>query len=178
MAAEARDGIRRVFHLSADQVIAEVPAYGRHLQQVIDRLGRNHPMVRTQYYCEEIDAEGGLFTPERQALMQGVHPPEALPQPGETYVMLLDVAGAIEAAQDLMGSGLSNPGRDATALTIVAVEPGSSDGMIKDCRPIEWFTGGCGWGCRTLLCSVKFGRWRKPGGYPAWWWMPPGWARD
>jgi len=127
LAAEARDGIRRVFHLSADQVIAEVPAYGKHVQQVIERLGRNHPMVRTQYYCEEIDAEGGLFTPERQALMQGVHPPQSLPKPGETYALLLDVAGADEAAQDLLGSGLANPGRDATALTIVAVEPGRPD---------------------------------------------------
>lgn len=131
-AAESRDGIRRVFHLTADQVVAEVPAYGKHLQQQIDRLGRNHPLVRTQYYCEEIDAEGGLFTPKRQALMQGVHPPQNLPQPGESYAMLLDVAGADEAGQDLTGGDLANPGRDATALTIVAVTPGSGEGLAPD----------------------------------------------
>jgi hypothetical protein len=131
-AAEARDGIRRVFHLSADDVIAEVPEYGQHVQQQIERLGRNHPTIRTQYYCEEIDAEGGLFTPERQALMQGVHPPQTLPQLGETYAMLLDVAGADEAVQDLAGGDLANPGRDATALTIVAVAPGQEDGLSPD----------------------------------------------
>jgi len=131
-AAEERDGIRRVFHLSADQVMAEVPAYGKHLRQQIDRLGRNHPLVRTQYYCEEIDAEGGLFTPERQGLMQGVHPPQNLARPGETYAMLLDVAGADEALQDLTGGELANPGRDATALTIVAVVPGCGDGLSPD----------------------------------------------
>ncbi len=123
-AAETRDGIRRVFHLSADRVLAEVPAYGRHLQQQIERLGRNHPLIRTQYYCEEIDAEGGLFTPERQALMRGVHPAQSVPKEGVSYAMLLDVAGADEAAQDLTVGELANPGRDATALTIVAVEPG------------------------------------------------------
>jgi len=131
-AAEARDGVRRVFHLSADQVIAEVPAYGKHLQQQIDRLGRNHPHVRTQYYGEEIDAEGGLFTPERQGLMQGVHPAQNRPQPGETYALLLDVAGADEAVQDLTGGELANPGRDATALTIVAVAPGHRDGLASE----------------------------------------------
>ncbi|MCB2210193.1 hypothetical protein KQH62_04805 [bacterium] len=120
-AAEERDGQRRVFHLNADRVMAEVPAYGRHLQKQIERLGRNHPIVRTQYYCEEIDAEGGLFTPERQALMRGSHPAQNGPTDGVTYAMLLDVAGADEAAGDVETGELANPGRDATALTIVSV---------------------------------------------------------
>ncbi len=48
-AAEQRDGLRRVFTLSADQVAAEVPEYGRHVAEQVAKLGRNHPMVRTQY---------------------------------------------------------------------------------------------------------------------------------
>lgn len=124
-AAEAQDGIRRVFHLTADRVLAEVPAYGKHLQSQIDRLGRHHPLIRTQYYCEEIEAEGGLFTPERQALMRGTHRPEVIPVPGASYALLLDVAGVDEAAQNLDASGLAHPGRDATALTVVRVEAGS-----------------------------------------------------
>ena len=125
-AMEARDGVRRVFHLNADRVVAEVPAYGAHLAAQIARLGRNHPLVRTQYYCEEIDAEGGLFSPERQTLMQGAHPYETGPRPGAIYAMLLDVAGADEGVQDLDSGMLANPGRDATALTIIAVEAGAS----------------------------------------------------
>jgi hypothetical protein len=120
-AAEDRDGQRRVFHINADRVMAEVPAYGRFLQQWIERLGRHHPFVRTQYYCEEIDAEGGLFTPERQGLMRGSHPAQSAPTDGVTYAMLLDVAGADEAAGDIDSDELANPGRDATALTIVSV---------------------------------------------------------
>ncbi|MBG0785569.1 MAG: hypothetical protein H0S79_10750 [Anaerolineaceae bacterium] len=124
-ALETRDGIRRVFHLNADRVIAEVPEYGAHLAAQVARLGRNHPMIRTQYYCEEIDAEGGLFSPERQSLMQGAHPYETGPRPGAIYAMLLDVAGADEGVQDLEAGVLANPSRDATALTIIAVEAGA-----------------------------------------------------
>ncbi len=71
-ALEAEDGVRRVFHLNADRVMAEVPAYGAHLAAQVSRLGRNHPMIRTQYYCEEIDAEGGLFSSERQTSCRAV----------------------------------------------------------------------------------------------------------
>lgn len=121
-AAQEKDGRRRVFHLDANAVLAEVPDYGKHLDEQIARLGRTHPMIRTQYYCEEIDAEGGLFTPERQSLMRGAHPPLMAPLPGELYAMLVDVAGADEGEGDLETGELRHPGRDATALTIVAVE--------------------------------------------------------
>ncbi len=128
-AAQEKDGVRRVFRLDANQVLKEVPAYGRHLDEQIARLGRGHPLIRTQYYCEEIDAEGGLFTPERQMLMRGVHPPVFEPLRGDTYVMLVDVAGADEGQGDLETATLRNPGRDATALTIVAVEAGHAGGV-------------------------------------------------
>ena len=131
-AAQAKDGVRRVFHLDANAVVKEVPAYGGHLAEQIQRLGRNHPMIRTQYYCEEIEAEGGLFTPERQMLMRGVHPPQFEATPGETYAILVDVAGVDEAENDGVGGGLKNPGRDATALTIVAVAPQGVDEELAD----------------------------------------------
>jgi hypothetical protein len=127
-AAQEKDGVRRVFHLNADMVIKEVPAYEKHLGEQIARLGRSHPMIRTQYYCEEIDMEGGLFSPERQMLMRGVHPPQYEPITSATYAMLVDVAGADEGAVDAAASGLRNPGRDATALTIVAVEKEAVEG--------------------------------------------------
>jgi len=129
-AAQEKDGVRRVFHLDANAVMAEVPAYGKHLDEQISRLGRTHPLIRTQYYCEEIDAEGGLFTPERQTLMRGAHPPLFEPLHGEIYAMLVDVAGADEAEGDLETGGLRNPGRDATALTIIAVETRDAEDIL------------------------------------------------
>lgn len=125
-AAERIDGIRRAWVLDADAVSAEVPAYGRFVAEQVARLGRSHPLVRTQFYSEEIDGAGGMFPPERIARTTGSHPPLDDPRPGETYALLLDVAGEDEAAggdPTAQMTALANPRRDATALTVVAVTP-------------------------------------------------------
>jgi len=118
-AEQASDGIQRVWRLTCDEVTAEVPPYGKFVAEQVARLGRHHPMVRTQYYSEDIDSEGGLFPPERLALLYGSYPSQTAPSPGEMYVMTLDIAGEDEAGQDI--DHLSNPARDATALTIARV---------------------------------------------------------
>lgn len=127
-AAELRDGLRRVFIRTADEVGAEVPAYARHVQETVARQGRTHPLVRTQYFSEEIDGEGGLFPPERIALMRSTGAarsiPSTDPQPGRQYALLLDVAGEDEGVR-ASGSeaSLANPARDASALTLVEITP-------------------------------------------------------
>jgi hypothetical protein len=115
---EAADGIRRVFTYDADQVAAQVPAYGAYVRTQVARLGRDHPLIKTQYYLEPVDAQGGLFPPQRRALARGDHPRQHEPTAGRRYALLLDVAGEVEQAAGL----LENPRRDATALTVVEVE--------------------------------------------------------
>lgn len=128
---EARDGIRRAFRLTADEVASEVPAYGEFVAGQVARLGRNHPMVRTQFYSDEIDAECGMFPPARLALMRGDHPSLTAPAPGVAYALLLDVAGEDAGLQNGPGA-LENPRRDSTALTMVAIDPLSlNDPLIK-----------------------------------------------
>ena len=56
---ETRDGVRRVFFLTGEEVARMVPEYGVHLERVVREKGRQHPLVKTQYYNEEIDAAGG-----------------------------------------------------------------------------------------------------------------------
>ena len=141
-AAQKRDGIRRVFVIDADQVAREVPAYGEFVREQVARLGRNHPLVKTQFFGEEIDAEGGMFPQRRLALMQGTHLPVDVPLPGRIYAALVDVAGQDEAAGDGGAAGyggaanqgasashgdqsLENPRRDSTALTVVEVDLGT-----------------------------------------------------
>jgi hypothetical protein len=133
-AAEAQDGVRRVFIRNGFDVGAEVPAYMKHVDEQIARLGRQHPMVKTQYFSEEIDAEGGMFSPSRRVLMRGDHKPLEAPQSKirnlkskiPIYVFTLDVAGEDEGAtHDL--ERLDNPRRDATALTIFEVEIPNDD---------------------------------------------------
>ena len=91
--AERRDGMRRVFMVTADDVAKELPAYRMFVDEQVERLGRNHPLIRTQYYCEEIDGDGGLFTATRRALMQGEHCLREAPERGKSYAALLDLAG-------------------------------------------------------------------------------------
>jgi len=129
---EKRDGIQRVFILDADTVRAEVPAYGRFVDGQVRALGRNHPMIKTQYFSQEIDAEGGLFPPERCALMKGNHGQVFEPDPEKLYAITLDVAGEDEAIigdpDDVKDTvQLSNPKRDSTALTVFEVDLASVD---------------------------------------------------
>ena len=121
--AEKNDGQRRVFFYTAEDVRRSVPAYGAHVDGVVARLGREHPLVKTQYFCESIDAQAGMFPPGRQALMAGRHSEQSTPEPGKQYAFLVDVAGQDEAT--LTGGDneiLQNPGRDSTALKIVEID--------------------------------------------------------
>lgn len=116
-ADQESDGVRRVFRIDADVVSREVPAYRKHVAQMVARLGRSHPNIRTQYFSEEIEAEAGLFPPERMALMEGAHAWQDAPRAGETYAFLIDVGGQAQ-------EGNTEEGRehDATALVIVSVD--------------------------------------------------------
>jgi hypothetical protein len=120
---QTADGARRVFSFDADQVAAEVPAYGEYVRAEVTRLGRDHPLIKTQYYLETIDGQAGLFPPRRRALMRGDHERRFEPVPGHRYALLIDVAGEDlgAPARPVQRSFLANPKRDATALTVVDV---------------------------------------------------------
>ena len=68
--AQQKDGIQRVFFFTADDVRRLLPAYGDHVDRVIAEHGRNHPRIRSQYFCETIDAQSGMFNPARLALIE------------------------------------------------------------------------------------------------------------
>ncbi len=127
--AEKLDGVKRVFMINADQVGKINKLYARHVASEIQKLGRNHPLIRTQYFCEEIDAQVGMFNAARRALMQGDRPPLDSPPilggagGGSIYTFLLDVAGQDEARMNLDDAApLTNPGRDSVSLTIASID--------------------------------------------------------
>ena len=121
-ADQKKDGIRRVFKLTAEDVAAEVEAYRRHVEETVEQLGRTHPFVRTQYFSEEVDGEGGMFPPERIARLRTVMSAESEPRPGALYALLLDVAGEDEGVRGIDGAlSPANPARDASALTLVRI---------------------------------------------------------
>lgn len=121
--AEQRDGIQRVFFFTADDVRQFNEAYGLFVDSEIAKLGRNHPSIKTQYFCERIDATAGMFPPGRIALMRGSHPKQETPTPGTSYALLIDVGGQDE--KSIKPGQLDNPARDSVAVTVVAIDPES-----------------------------------------------------
>ena len=71
--AEKQDGIKRVFFYTADDVRRLVPAYGAHVDRAIAEHGRSNPRIRSQYFCETIDAQSSMFNPARLSLL--ISPP-------------------------------------------------------------------------------------------------------
>ncbi len=123
---EKADGIRRTWVLTANEVGLEVPEYRKFVEEQVARLGRNNPLIKTQYFSEEIDAEGGMFPLNRRVLMAGAHSKQIRPEPGHIYAFTIDVAGQDEGAvADL--DQLSNTKRDSTVLTIFELEVPSTD---------------------------------------------------
>lgn len=128
--AQECDGMRRVFRVDGDVVAAEVPAYGKFVQAQVQKLGRFHPIVRTQFFSEEIEADGALFPPERLGRVYGTHLPSLQAEPGRQYAVLVDVAGEAETPPALgEQSAREQERRDSTALTVVEV--GQADRVIS-----------------------------------------------
>jgi terminase large subunit-like protein len=123
---EAKDGIQRVFFHTAEDVAKIVPEYAAHLERVLRERGRQHPLVRTQYFNEDIDAQGGMFNAGRMALMFGdsLNTTDTKEKSkGGIYAFCIDVAGMDEAnvqAAQMMQMG--NPGRDSTTLSVVEID--------------------------------------------------------
>jgi hypothetical protein len=139
-AMTAEDGLQRVFIVSPEEVMAANEAYGRFLEAKVRQFGRHHPVVKSEYYNEPIDGDGGLFDERRMALMRGSH--SQIWEPGRgnaaVYVATLDVAGQDEAATDPLAA-LNNPGRDYTVAHVFEVVPGRADNPEPVYRAIDVF---------------------------------------
>ena len=85
MEEEKKDGLRRVSFFTADDNRKVVPEYGKSVDAAIARLGRQHPLVKSQYFCETFEAEGGMFPPGRQGLVKGTHAVRTEPEAGKIY---------------------------------------------------------------------------------------------
>ncbi len=129
LARESRAALRegetaetsRLFRTDAARVGREVPDYAGFVRGQIESLGRDHPAIRTQFFCEEIDDLTSLFTPSRIRSMKGEHAPQSGPEPEHCYVFLIDIAGSDElTAESRRANGFSDR-RDATVLTICDV---------------------------------------------------------
>lgn len=115
------DQQKHVFQTTAAEVSREVPAYGDFVRDQISRLGREHPVIRTQFFCEEITDLTTMFHADRINKMKGKHESLNAPEKDRCYVFLIDVAGSDEiTSADKKAGGFSDR-RDATVVTICDV---------------------------------------------------------
>lgn len=135
---EQQDGLRRRYLVPWRTVAQDLPEYGAYVERQIAALGVDHPFIKSEYALIPLDGDGGLFPPSRQAQMQGDHPPLLRAQPGETYAMLLDVAGEEEDSADPGRPYRPDAKRDSTALTVVRVITGETLPRYEVVRRYLW----------------------------------------
>jgi hypothetical protein len=131
---EQEDGRKRVFIVDGPEVARVHPPYGEFLEGEMKRLGANHPILLSQYLCQEIDSQSGMFNAARRALMA---PDSSAGRSGEratgeyrpysghearAHAFLLDVAGQDENRLHDPEQILNNPGRDSVTLRIVEID--------------------------------------------------------
>ena len=131
-----KDGRKHVFVTTAAEVGKEVPQYETFVRSQIELLGREHPAVRTQFFCEEITDLTSMFTPDRINKMKCDHEPLYGPQQGQCYVFLIDVAGSDEITPASKKANGFSDRRDATVVTICDVS--LPEGKAYDPKNFVW----------------------------------------
>jgi len=121
------------------RVARDVPAYGKRVEERIAQFGPHHPFIRTEYECQELGGEGGLFPEARRQLMRGSHSRVLTPGQGQNPIMLLvDVAGSDETS--LRNADRLGGRRDSSAVTVVEVDispTGNNKGRMPTYRVIN-----------------------------------------
>jgi hypothetical protein len=136
----------RIFKIMPDMVVAANPAYGIHLEREVRRLGRDHPLIRTQYFLETLSAKGRMLNLQQLQGMIGDHARQEKRGQGgldqRWIVAGLDFAGSDEEESGPV-SLMTRSGRDSVALTIGAMEmlrllPGLEVPKIRILARYEW----------------------------------------
>ncbi len=119
--------VRRHFEFPWTVLAALSPFYRAYVESEIERLGSEHPIIRSQYFLESLAERDRLFTSAHLAQLRGAHERLYGPRPANgrpaLYVAGVDVAGADEGAESVTGrAALAHPQRDATVVTIAEVQ--------------------------------------------------------
>jgi Terminase RNaseH-like domain len=105
--------------------------YDESVRAEIDRLGLDHPAIKTQYLLETVPGVGRLFSAEVIERMHGSHDRHLGPNPYATYVAGIDVAGEVSELSLSSERRVLND-KDETVITIAEVV--HDDGWDSDGR--------------------------------------------
>ena len=82
LAAQRAGGEQRHFEYPWTFGAAVMPAYRQFVEHEIERLGAQHPLIRTQYLLQTVADRSALFSPEQRLLLQGTHARQTAPDDG------------------------------------------------------------------------------------------------
>jgi hypothetical protein len=125
---EQKDGIKRHFRYDWQEIAKYNPGYGRFVESERERLGESHPLFKTQYALLPLLSGGGFLSSLQREQFQGSHSREHRPAAGSVYVAGIDLAGESEVIEEQV---LTRPGRDATVITVAAVEKAGSENELS-----------------------------------------------
>ena len=132
----------RVIRIPPEAVAESNPAYGDFVDAEVARKGRDHPLVKTQYYLEILETRGRALGPQTLRLMAGDHEPRSRRSQEGQIVAGLDFAGADEDAGDLE-TLIQGSSRDSVALTIgelnwMVIADGVYEPVLRILARYEW----------------------------------------
>ncbi len=119
---EKKDGIKRHFRYDWQEISKYNPDYRRYVLGERLRLGKDHPLFRTQYALLPIKGGGGFLSRQQIVLMLGTHPRLKGPQDSKTpYVAGIDLAGEREG-DERVALTAARPKQDSTVITIAELD--------------------------------------------------------
>lgn len=153
----------RVIRVLPDQVADENPAYGDFVDSEVARKGRNHPLIKTQYFLEPLDTGGRAIPPQALRLMAGEHQPRQRRTNEHQIVAGIDFAGADENAGSLEAL-VQGSTRDSVALTVgeltwMVVADGVYEPVVRIVARYEWQNQHPA-SLQGVLFDVLWNRWR------------------
>lgn len=135
---EARDGIHRHFEYDW-RTLGEInPRYKEFVEKEIDRLGRDHVTIRTQYRLETISGQDLLLSSQREHMLRGKHDWLDGPDDDDTgyFVAGIDVGGE---ARRKAGVQQASWKHDSTVITIGRVRRDELElPSLQIVHQIEW----------------------------------------
>lgn len=101
----------------------ENPQYAAHYEERVRTLGRDHPVIQTQYDLNPVEALDAYLSPrQRESILSGTHERQDAPIAGRQYCAVIDIGGDDELERDDQTVRMDNPSQDSTALIIGEVD--------------------------------------------------------
>lgn len=133
-------------HLPCEVWMEANPAYAAHIEDRTNKLGWDHPIMKTQYRLIPVSAEGAFLQPRQiRSLLSGLHERQRSPRWGSIYHILIDVAASNEEfnPEDQL-EGEEQTSTDSTVVWVYEVTRETAENNhfpIIRIVDVHWFTG-------------------------------------